>query len=196
MRARLLEKLQDLDSRIVALAMLLLIGLLVAEVWLLLLRVPYRELRKIQATHVALAASVDQSLMQSDELGKVAGELQLLTAKLRGQLRVPASDDELVASLMAALDQSAARYGIVLAGMKPGSRRQVSVFEEISFEIAGNGNYLQLCQWMLDFEQTLGGSATVTEFDMKTAGDGGRVAVTFNIALYRPLKLQEAAHDS
>jgi hypothetical protein len=67
----------------------------------------------------------------------------------------------------------------------------VSVFEEVSFQVIGTGNYLQLCQWMLDFEQTLGGSATITEFDMKTLGEGGQVTLTFNIALYRPLKLQE-----
>jgi Tfp pilus assembly protein PilO len=196
MTNRIFARLEQVDSRIVSGVMVLLIGLALLEAWMLLLRLPYKELRSIQITHASLAASLSQSPDQGGELGRVAGELQLLTAKLRGQLRVPASDDELVASLMAALDQSADRYGIVLAGMKPGQRRQISVFEEVAFEVSGNGNYLLICQWMLDFEQTLGGSATVTEFTMKTTGEDGRVAVSFNIALYRPLRLGEAIHVS
>ncbi|MDP2172757.1 MAG: hypothetical protein Q8J62_03195 [Candidatus Cloacimonadaceae bacterium] len=44
---------------------------------------------------------------------------------------------------------------------------------------------------MLDFEKTLGNSATVTEFDMKTADEGKQVTLSMNIALYRPLRLNE-----
>jgi Tfp pilus assembly protein PilO len=167
MKLRAAELLKNIDARVIAIVMLMLVCLILVEGWMLVLRAPYAEFRSIRATHQALATSVQQSQQQGSELRKVASELKLLSAKLSGQLRVPASDDELVAALMAALDQSAARYGIALSGMKPGQRRQVSVFEEVAFEVTGNGNYLQLCRWMLDFEQTLGGSATITEFDMK-----------------------------
>ena len=79
----------------------------------------------------------------------------------------------------------------MLSGMKPGARRQVSVFEEVLFQVSGTGNYVPLCQWMLDLERTLGSSATITEFDMKTASESGQVSLTFNVALYRPLQLLE-----
>ena len=138
---------------------------------------------------------MQQSPDQTGELEKVVSELKLLKAKLSGQLKVPASDDEMVASLMAALDQSASRYGIFLTSMTPGPRKQVSVFEEVSFGVIGNGSYLQLCRWMLDFEQTLGGSATITDFDMRTTGKDDHVILTFNIALYRPIQVMEGTHD-
>jgi hypothetical protein len=44
---------------------------------------------------------------------------------------------------------------------------------------------------MLDFAKTLGSNATVTEFDMKSADEGKQIALSLNIALYRPLRLNE-----
>lgn len=187
----LVSRLGRIDARLLAIVLLAVAGLLAFESWMLVLRRPYAEYRQIHATHLALVAAVQQAPNQADEFGQVASELKLLKEKLSGQLRIRASDDEMAAMLMAALDQSAARQAIVLSGMKPGARRQVSVFEEVLFEVSGTGNYVQLCQWMLDLEHTLGSSATITEFDMKTASESGRVSLTFNVALYRPLQLLE-----
>jgi Tfp pilus assembly protein PilO len=192
MMQRIVGVLGRINPRVTVGVMLLLIGMLAFETWMLLLRRPFAEYRQLRATHSALSASVLLSPQQLDDLSRMASELKLLTEKLSGQLHIRASDDELAASLMSALDQSATRHGIALSSMKPGERKQVSVFEEVSFEVGGSGSYLKLCQWMLDLEQALGNSATISEFDMKTAGEGGQVALSFNIALYRPLKLLEA----
>ena len=195
MIAGMVDRLGRIDARLLAIILLALAGLLAFESWMLVLRRPYAEYRQIHATHLALAAALQRAPDQADELGQVASELKLLKEKLSGQLRIPAPAANpylaLAAMLMAALDQSAARQAIVLSGMKPGARRQVSVFEEVLFEVSGTGNYVQLCQWMLDLEHTLGSSATITEFDMKTASESGRVSLTFNVALYRPLQLLE-----
>jgi Tfp pilus assembly protein PilO len=189
------DVLGSLSAQMLAGIMLLVLGLGAVEGWMLLLRKPFAEYRQMHAARAMLGASVQQAPEQAGELGKVVSELKLLRTKLSGQLQVAASDDEMVASLMGALDQSASRYGIFLTSMTPGPRQQVSVFEEVSFGVIGNGNYLQLCRWMLDFEQTLGGSATITDFDMRTTGEGGQVILTFNIAVYRPIHLLEGAHD-
>ncbi|MBK6672798.1 MAG: hypothetical protein IPH71_06755 [Proteobacteria bacterium] len=194
MNARLKELIGSLDSRLLTAIMLMLLLLVAAEGWMLALRKPFAEYRRVHATHSMLESSLQPAADQTGELEKVVGELKLLKTKLSGQLKMAASDDEMVANLMGALDRSASRYGIFLTSMTPGPRRQVSVFEEVSFGVIGNGNYLQLCRWMLDFEQTLGGSATITDFDMKAAGEGGKVFLTFNIALYRPIKLLEGTH--
>ena len=196
MIARLKDLIGTLDPRLLTAIMLMLLLLGAVEGWMLALRKPYAEYRQVHAMHAALGASLQPAADQTGELEKVVGELQLLKSRLSGQLKMAASDDEMVATLMGALDRSASRYGIFLTSMTPGPRRQVSVFEEVSFGVIGNGNYLQLCRWMLDFEQTLGGSATITEFEMKTGGEGGKVFLTFNIALYRPIHLLEGTHGS
>lgn len=195
MKKRVVAALESVSTQVLAGIMLLVLGLGAVEGWMLLLRKPFAEYRQMHATLDSLGASVQQSPDRTGELETVVSELKLLKAKLRGQLKVPVSDDEMVASLMAALDQSASRYSIFLASMTPGPRKQVSVFEEVSFGVIGNGSYLQLCRWMLDFEQTLGGSATITDFDMRSTGKDDHVILTFNIALYRPIQVIEGSHD-
>jgi Tfp pilus assembly protein PilO len=172
---------------------LLIVSLLAIEGWMLVLRKPYAEYQQIVATRASLASTLSQSSDQSSDLEKLTIELKQLTEKLGGELRLPASDDKMAASLMEALDRSAAVHGVTLSGIKPKERKQVSVFEEVPFEITAKGPYLHLCEWMLDFGKTLGNNATITEFDMKNTNEDRKVALSLNIALYRPLKFNEVA---
>ncbi|MDO9393103.1 MAG: type 4a pilus biogenesis protein PilO [Methylotenera sp.] len=185
------QALGKLNPHLVFGLMLFFVLLLAFEGWILLLRKPYAEYQQILSTRESLTASLRQMPDQSSELGRIAAELKQLSDKLSGELRLPASDDKMAASLMEALDQSAGLHSVTLASLKPKERKQVSVFEEVSFEVSAKGSYLRLCAWMLDFEKTLGNSATVTEFDMKTADEGKQVTLSMNIALYRPLRLNE-----
>lgn len=193
MMTKTIQALGKLNPRLVYGLMLLVIGLLAFEGWILLLRKPYAEYQQILSTRESLSSSLRQSPDQLSELDKLANELKSLSEKLSGELRLPASDDKMAASLMEALDHSASTHGVMLASVKPKERKQVSVFEEVSFEVSAKGSYLHLCAWMLDFAKTLGNNATVTEFDMKSAEEGKQVALSLNIALYRPLRLHEVA---
>lgn len=193
MMTKTIQALGKLNPRLVYGLMLLVIGLLAFEGWILLLRKPYAEYQQILSTRESLVSSLRQSPDQLSELDKLANELKHLSEKLSGELRLPASDDKMAASLMEALDRSASMHDVMLASVKPKERKQVSVFEEVSFEVSAKGSYLHLCAWMLDFAKTLGNNATVTEFDMKSADEGRQVALSLNIALYRPLRLNEVA---
>jgi Tfp pilus assembly protein PilO len=193
MMQNVVQALNKLNPRIVFGLMLFFVLLLAFEGWILLLRKPYAEYQQILSTRESLTASLQQTPNQSGELGQITAELKQLSEKLSGELRLPASDDKMAASLMEALDHSARLHEISLASLKPKERKQVSMFEEVSFEVSAKGSYLQLCTWMLDFAKTLGNSATVTEFEMKTANEGKQVELSMNIALYRPLRLNEVA---
>lgn len=193
MMTKTIQALGKLNPRLVYGLMLLVIGLLAFEGWILLLRKPYAEYQQILSTRESLVSSLRHSPDQLSELDKLANELKHLSEKLSGELRLPASDDKMAASLMEALDRSASMHDVMLASVKPKERKQVSVFEEVSFEVSAKGSYLHLCAWMLDFAKTLGNNATVTEFDMKSADEGRQVALSLNIALYRPLRLNEVA---
>lgn len=193
MMTKTVQALGKLNPHLVFGLMLLIVGLLAFEGWVLLLRKPYAEYQQILSTRESLSSSLRQSPDQLSELDKLANELKRLSEKLSGELRLPASDDKMAASLMEALDRSASIHDVMLASVKPKERKQVSVFEEVSFEVSAKGSYLHLCAWMLDFAKTLGNNATVTEFDMKSADEGKQVALSLNIALYRPLRLNEVA---
>lgn len=184
--------LSKLNPRMVLGVMLVLVLLLAFEGWMLVLRKPYANYQKALSTRVALSAALQQSPDQTGELNRMTTELKQLSDRLGGELRLPASDDKMAASLMAALDRSSALHQVTLISIKPGERKPVSVFEEVAFEVSAKGTYLQLCAWLLDFGNSLGNNATVTEFDMKTADEGKKVTLALKIALYRPLQTAEA----
>ena len=189
MMKAIIQALGKLDRRLLQGTMLMLVALVLKAGFVL--RKPHAEYQKILATRIALSSALKNAPDQSGELGKMANELKQLSDKLSGELHLSASDDKMAASVMEALDKSASAHGLTLISIKPGERKPVSVFEEISFEVNAKGGYLQLCQWLLDFGTKLGSNATITEFDMKSADEGRQVALSLKIALYRPLKTGE-----
>ena len=76
----------------------------------------------------------------------------------------------------------------MLTGVQPGARTQVQAFGEVAFDVSARGKYLPLCEWLMNFEHTLGQDATVTEFQMRAADADRQVALTLKVALYRPLQ--------
>jgi Tfp pilus assembly protein PilO len=189
MKERILAVLARLDSRLLLGLIVLIAGLAALEGWLLVLRAPLAEYLKLISTRESLALSLAAAPSQQGELVRLAAELRQVSARLTGQLRPPAPEDQVASMVMAELDRSAGRNGITLAGIRPGPRREVLGFEESSFEVSAQGDYRHLCQWLMDFERTLGQSATVSEFIMKAAGEARVLALDLNVGLYRPLQL-------
>jgi len=194
MMDKLVDAISKLNPRLVIAIMVLIVGSLALEGWMLVLRKPYAEYRHIIATRASLESTLKLASNQTRDLEKLTIELKQLTEKLGGELRTPASDDKMAASLIEMLDRSATEHGVKLYGVKPLKRQQVSVFEEVPFEITANGPYLQLCAWMLDFGKTLGNNATTTEFDMKFTNEPHKVDVSLKIALYRPLRFSRVVN--
>lgn len=187
MKQGLYAALARMDPRVLLIAMTAILGLVAFEGWYLVLRKPLLEYQKVVATRNTLASVLTGAASVQDELPRLAGELMRLADRLAGQLRLPASDDQMVASLMTELDHSARGHGITLSGIRPGARRQVLSFEEASFDISAQGKYLALCHWLLGFEKALGQSATISDFTMKSTDEGRQVALTVRVALYRAL---------
>jgi Tfp pilus assembly protein PilO len=193
MKERILAVLARLDSRLLLGLIVLIAGFAALEGWLLVLRAPLAEYLQLISTRESLALSLAAAPSQQGELVRLAAELRQVSARLTGQLRPPAPEDQVASMVMAELDRSAGRNGITLAGIRPGPRREVLRFEESSFEVSAQGNYLHLCQWLMDFERTLGQSATISEFTMKAAGEGRVLALNLKVGLYRPLQLSGTA---
>jgi Tfp pilus assembly protein PilO len=190
---RLTAALTRLDPRVLLGGMLFIVGLVAGEGWLLVLSKPYAEYQTLVATSEALSASLTSLPRKESDLVQLAEELRQVSERLTGQMPAAAPDDQIASEVMANLDRSAAASGITLTGIRPGVRRQVLEFEEISFDVSAQGRYLRLCQWLLDFDRTLGRNATVSEFTMKSADEGRQVALNLKAVLYRPLRAPGAA---
>jgi Tfp pilus assembly protein PilO len=182
---RLAHALSSLNPQVLALAMILIAGGAALEAWLLVVRKPLAEYRQLRETRATLAAAIAAEPSQQEELGRASAELKQVADRLSVELRAPAPDEQLAVSLMSDLDRAAAASGIVLTSVKPGLRRQVLAFEEMSFEVSAQGRYLVLCQWLLGLERTLGTLATVTEFTMRSIDEGRQVALSLKLAVYR-----------
>ncbi len=193
MSPRLTAALARLDPRVLLGGLLFIVGMIAGEGWLLVLNKPYAEYRTLIAAGESLSASLNRLPRKESDLAQLAEELRQVSEQLTGQMPAPTSDDQMVSEVMASLDRSAAANGITLTGIRPGVRRQVLEFEEVSFDVSAQGKYLRLCQWLLEFERTLGRSATVSEFTMKSADEGRLVALNLKAVLYRPLRATGAA---
>ena len=193
MSPRLIAALTRLDPRALLGGLIFIVGLIAGEGWLLVLSKPYAEYQTLIKAGESLSASINSLPRKESDLARLAEELRQVSEQLTGQMPASTPDDQMASEVMASLDRSAAANGITLTGIRPGVRRQVLEFEEVSFDVSAQGKYLRLCQWLLDFERTLGQSATVSEFTMKSADEGRLVALNLKAVLYRPLRAAGAA---
>ena len=187
MNARLLAALSQVSPRTLWLILLLIGGAILLEGWLLVLRQPFTAYRDLAAARESLRTIEEMTATQQEQLRRASARNQQLAERLNAELAAPGSDEQLTVSLMRGLDQAAVRGGIRLTSLKPATRREVLAFEELSFEVGARGKYLALCQWLLDFEQSLGRFATVTDFTMTSQDADRQVALSLRLALYRPL---------
>lgn len=192
MKERFYAVFSKADPRLVSGGMILLLLLIAFEGWHLGLRAPFAQYRQLYETRVALADAVGSPRSHDGELTRLHGELQRLQDRMRRELRVPQADEQLTAFVMTELDRSAAASGAMLKGVKPGVRRLVGTFDEISYDLTAEGPYLLLCDWLMTLERELGHSAAITDFSMKTT-DARQVAAALKISFYRPAKAQAPA---
>jgi len=186
MTARLLAVLSRLSPLAWWIVALSIGAALVVEGWILVLRQPVAAYRELSAARESLRAIAPMMAAQEEELRRAGARSEELAQRLNAELGAPASEEQLTVSLMRRLDEAATRAGIQLTSLKPASRRQVLSFEELSFDVGAQGRYLALCQWLLNFEQSLGRFATVSDFTMKSSDGGRQVTLSLRLALYRP----------
>jgi len=184
--ARVLAALSKLSPGALLLIGLLLLGATLFEAWILVLRQPFAAYREAAAARKSLGAIEQMTVAQDEELRRASARARQLADRLSAELQAPTPEEHLTVSLMRQLDQAAVRAGIALVSLKPAGRRQVLSFEEVSFDVGAQGKYLPLCQWLLNFEQSLGQFATVSDFTMKSVDEGRQVALSLRLALYRP----------
>lgn len=186
MTARVLAALSKLSPGALLLIALALLGATLFEAWILVLRQPFAAYSEAATARKSLAAIEQMTAAQDEEMRRTGARARELADRLGAELHAPTPEEHLTVSLMRRLDQAAAGAGIALVSLKPAGRREVLSFEEVSFDVGAQGKYLALCRWLLDFEQSLGKFATVSDFTMKSVDEGRQVALNLRLALYRP----------
>jgi len=185
MNERFLLRLARIEPRLIVLIMGSLLAVLALQGWLLVLRGPVSDLRRLHGQRVALAAPRAQASHLESQIGGLEAQVAVLTNKLRGQ-EAHTSVDQMVVGLIGRLDRIAERRGVHLDSVRPGATRRVLMFDEVSSDIKLTGDYRALFGWLRDAEQEPGPLA-VTEFSINSAEAGsGVLSMDLKLAAYRP----------
>ena len=149
------ENLVSVEPRSLGLIMILIGFMVVAVVMLYMVKPQYQSFSERSTTFEMLNTQIDdqQQLQRAIEI-----EQQKLK-KLQLQLHGEAGDmpvNEMEAYLVGRLQGLAWDAGVELAGVRPGSKKQIMKFEEISFKVDLTGEYINLYKWLKKVGNTLG----------------------------------------
>lgn len=183
MKAQLIARWKGLDPRIRGLLALAAALLVVVEIWVLLLRPPVERYRALRAGNEALERMAATQRDREGDLRRVEAEIAALETRLQGNLP-GLTTEQMVVALVARLDRLARRHGVTLAGVKPGERKQVLMFDEVSFDIKAMGTYIPLVAWLNDLQAELG-PLVVTRFEIRAGAPDKPLDMELKIAAYR-----------
>jgi Tfp pilus assembly protein PilO len=173
-----------------------LLGVLVAGVALTLLaahlyvlKAPLSRYREL--SHAVAGSAVETSMqhLQASSLAVETAERQV--AELRSELYGASSQlplEKLESYVIARLDRICAQHGVQLVSVTPGEMGEVLMFDELPYEVAVEGDYFALFDWLGDVEEELR-PMVVSHFEMRPVRekrDAGRVEMKLRLVSYRP----------
>jgi Tfp pilus assembly protein PilO len=185
MTVRIMASLARIEPRTLLLLLGSLLAILLLQGWLLLLRAPLADYRRLQGERAALVQPQSESSRVQAKIGLIEGELAAL-ARQPGGVGTHQPVEQMVVGIIDRLDRIAARRGVRLDSVRPGTTRRVLMFDEVSADIKVTGKYQALFGWLSDTEMELG-PLVVTQFSMKlTDGAAGTLSMDLRLAAYRP----------
>lgn len=185
MKGRITALIERMDPRTLTMLMACVIAVLLLEGWLLGLKKPLSELRRLEAERATLVRPQADPVRVQADIDRLQAGLAALALRLHGQ-GPQLSVDQLAVHIIERLDRIALRHGIRLDSVRPGATRRVLMFDEVSSDIKLSGKYGALYEWLREAEQELG-PMVVTRFSIKAVdGATGALAMELRLAAYRP----------
>lgn len=151
----MLDQLRQLSPRTLGLVFLAAVGLTLLASYLYVVKRPLAEYRRFRQTRTLLEAELEDESEKAIEIARLSGEVEALENQLaRGGASVPVN--QMVAHIIDRLDRISETYQVQLVGVKPGTRKEVFMFEEVPFDVEITGEYFSLFDWLREVEQELG----------------------------------------
>lgn len=185
MKDRIMAGLARIEPRMLLLLLVSLLAIVLLQGWLLLLRAPLADYRRLQGERTALVQPRSEPSRLQAKIGLIEGELAALARQPGGE-STHRPVEQMVVGIIDRLDRIAARRGVRLDSVRPGTTRRVLMFDEVSADIKVTGKYQALFEWLSDAEKELG-PLVVTQFSMKlTDVTAGTLSMDLKLAAYRP----------
>ena len=186
MMNQIFRALAERDPRLPPLVGFLLIAFLCIEGWMFVLKKPYADYQRLSVSAQVLGQALNVRGGPSAEIDLLERENKRLADKLQGEVNLDRSGERVVVPLLEMLDQSARAAGLQLLSVHPGATRTVAGFDELSFDVVLTGAYLPVANWVLNLNEKLGHSMSVSEMDMRVGEGEGGLTVSIKLTMYLP----------
>lgn len=162
------ENLAAVEPRSLKLIMMLVGFVIVVAMLLYVVKPQYQNFSNRNAAFKMLTTQIDDQQQLQRAIDTEKNKITNLQQQLHGETGdMPANEME--AYLVGRLQGLAWEAGIELTGVRPGQKKQVMKFEEISFKVDLNGEYKNLYKWLKKVGDTLG-FMLVSNYEIGLAG--------------------------
>jgi Tfp pilus assembly protein PilO len=175
-------RLMRLDRRVRALGIAVFLFLLISQGWMLVLKTPVAEYRRMLHDQVSLETGLLKGQGLAAETEQLVQQVAALDKRAQGAA-LGLSVDQAVVQLMRKLDHSAGLSGVVLTGVKPGTGKRVLMFDEIPLDVEARGTYAALVEWLQAVERG-DGTFAITQFEMKPGAPSSQLVISLKLAAY------------
>ena len=159
--------------------------LLAILLWLLVLRLPVRQLHLLRGERSVLETSAMDVTIQHRQ--QLVDHNNLELSHQLGALGAQHTSDGILVDLIGTIDRVGRQHGIVLAGATPGPVRSSVIFDEVPFDIEAHGSYQGLVDWMTEIERILP-TLSIVRFSIQpspVAEASGQLNIKLRVAAYR-----------
>ena len=182
----MLELIQQIQPRVLILAMSSVVVLTLLSAYLYLFKNPlteYSQLRQIR-TQAILDVKTEQVGVDNQQINHLEDDIVKLKERLYGK-GSRLSPSQMVPYVIGELDRLTGPYRVQLVSVKPGLVSKVLMFDEVPFDIEVAGGYFDLCGWLQQVETELR-PMVVKQFQVSPTGTEKRLKMGLRVVSYRP----------
>ena len=166
------------------LAFLLVSGflLMVTASYLYILKRPFQDFRQAKQTLALLESELQTGIPLDSQIQTFQTQVAELNKQLHGNGKnLPLN--QMIAFVIAQLDQISASHHVKLISVEPGSAEKVFLFQELPFHLVVTGNYFKLFDWLNQVERDLG-PFVVQEFELMPESGSAIRRFTLTLVFY------------
>jgi Tfp pilus assembly protein PilO len=186
---RLFAWLLSLDRRVMVIGGGALVFLILFQAWILLFRAPIAAYRATEAEIKELKKAGELSRALPQEVSALKVQIAALGTKTRGKAD-GLNADQMVVHILRTLDSMSAKSRIALVGVKPGTSRAISGFDELNFEVTATGSYADFYDWLGEVERELY-PMVITKLALTPTANPKQLSLAMGLATYRGRQVEE-----
>ena len=174
---------QQVQPRILAIMLVLLLLLTVLAGYLYVLKKPFLALRQFDQTLMLLENEVKTGVPLENQIVSFQKHIAQLDKDLRGTgPQLPTN--QMIAFVIGQLDTIADQHAVKLISIKPGATEELFTFQVLPFHVELSADYYSLFDWLTEVEQQLG-PIVIKKFTLRKEGSTKQRRMSITLVSYQ-----------